>query len=190
MYDNPLLLLVDGLFTFYIIALILRGVLSAVSADFYNPISQLVFKLTEPALSILRKFIPVAGRWDLTSWIFAWLLSVIEIWLASVIQGHSFSLPQAAFTGVVTFSLLLIKFYIAAILVLAIGSWFISGAQALSHPLFSLLFAVTEPLLAPCRRVLPSFGVLDLSPLAALFVLYFLMSVIRYIATAVAVAVF
>ncbi len=188
--DNPLLFLVDNLFTFYIIALILRGILSLASADFYNPVSQFVFKLTEPPLSILRKFIPVAGRWDMSCWVFAWLLGVAETWLISVILGYAFSPPQAAFAAVVTLSLLVIRIYIFAIFALAISSWFVSGRQALSHPAISLLFAVTEPALAPFRRIMPSLGVIDISPLAAIFALYFLMSVIRHIAAWVAVVVF
>ena len=37
------------------------------------------------------------------------------------------------------------------------------------HPIVSILRAVTEPLLAPIRRVLPDMGGLDLSPLVLLF---------------------
>jgi YggT family protein len=38
-------------------------------------------------------------------------------------------------------------------------------------PLKQLLWSLTEPLLAPLRRVLPTVGMFDLSPMAALFLL-------------------
>ena len=188
--NNPLLFLVDGLLTFYVFVLIARGALAAVSADFYNPISQVVFKLTEPVLAAPRKFIPSIGRWDLTCWVFAWLVSALEIISIAFIQGYGFSFLGAAFGGIISFGLSLAKFYIATIFVLAISSWFVSGAQALTHPLFSLLFAITEPVLSPVRRILPTLGMLDLSPLVAIFILYFLMKVIRSIAVTISPIIF
>jgi YggT family protein len=42
-------------------------------------------------------------------------------------------------------------------------------------------FAVTEPVLAPIRRILPSFGGFDLSPLVAILLLGFIQNlIIRY----------
>jgi YggT family protein len=38
-------------------------------------------------------------------------------------------------------------------------------------PLYQLLFRVTEPIIEPIRRVLPSTGMMDLSPMAAIIVL-------------------
>ena len=56
----------------------------------------------------------------------------------------------------------------AAIIIRALLSWFsISGAQ----PVFRLLVEITEPVLAPIRRVLPTAGMLDFSPLVALLLI-------------------
>ena len=55
-----------------------------------------------------------------------------------------------------------------AIIIRALLSWFsISGAQ----PVFRLLIEITEPVLAPIRRVLPTAGMLDFSPLVALLLI-------------------
>ena len=40
-----------------------------------------------------------------------------------------------------------------------------------SSPLYQLLFRVTEPIIEPIRRVLPSTGMMDLSPMAAIIML-------------------
>ena len=55
-----------------------------------------------------------------------------------------------------------------AIIIRALLSWFsISGAQ----PVLRLLVEITEPVLAPIRRVLPTAGMLDFSPLVALLLI-------------------
>lgn len=41
-------------------------------------------------------------------------------------------------------------------------------------PLYQMLFRVTEPIIEPIRRILPQSNMIDLSPMAAIFVLIFL----------------
>lgn len=55
-----------------------------------------------------------------------------------------------------------------AIVIRAILSWF----PAMSHnALTAFLFQITEPILAPLRRIIPRPGMIDLSPLAAIIIL-------------------
>lgn len=55
-----------------------------------------------------------------------------------------------------------------AIIIRALMSWFVpQGSTSLSR----ILVEVTEPVLGPIRRVLPSFGGFDLSPIIAIVVL-------------------
>lgn len=49
-----------------------------------------------------------------------------------------------------------------------IFSWFI---QDPGHMLMKLLIDLTEPILKPLRRALPRFGVFDISPIVALFLI-------------------
>jgi YggT family protein len=58
-----------------------------------------------------------------------------------------------------------------AILVRVILSWFPVDPR---NPIVRVVFDVSEPILAPFRRVLPRIGMFDLSPLAALLVISFL----------------
>ena len=61
-----------------------------------------------------------------------------------------------------------------AIIIRALLSWFsIGGAQ----PVLRLLVEITEPVLAPIRRVLPMAGMLDFSPLVALLLIQVLRSI-------------
>jgi YggT family protein len=58
-----------------------------------------------------------------------------------------------------------------AILIRILLSWFPVDP---SNPIIRVLFEITEPILAPFRRVIPRIGMFDLSPLAALLVIQFL----------------
>lgn len=60
----------------------------------------------------------------------------------------------------------LLDLYSLVVFAAVIVSWFQLPPH---HPIVSILRAVTEPLLAPIRQILPEMGGLDLSPLVLLF---------------------
>jgi YggT family protein len=72
---------------------------------------------------------------------------------------------------VVQFLGLLLQIFWLAILVRVILSWFPVDP---SNPIIRIVWEITEPILAPFRRVLPRIGMFDLSPLAAFLVISFL----------------
>ena len=43
-----------------------------------------------------------------------------------------------------------------------------------SNPIFVVIHEITEPILAPIRAIMPRFGMIDLSPMVASFLLIFL----------------
>ena len=61
-----------------------------------------------------------------------------------------------------------------ALLARVLSSWFNIGQTSPFYPIIKLIFQVTEPILAPIRRVLPRLGMLDLSPMVALILLSFI----------------
>jgi YggT family protein len=64
---------------------------------------------------------------------------------------------------------LLLNLYVLALLGRVILSWFPMNPGSAMVGVYSFLYSVTEPLLGPVRRMLPSFGGLDLSPLIVIF---------------------
>ena len=73
---------------------------------------------------------------------------------------------------------LLVRFvnYLSLALIIALFgrvllSWFQVGPQSPLYPVVAIIYQVTEPILAPIRRVLPRFGMLDFSPMVALLIL-------------------
>ncbi len=69
----------------------------------------------------------------------------------------------------------MIQGLIFAIFIRAIITWFPIDR---SGPLLRGLDAVTEPVLGPLRRLIPRIGMVDITPMIAILVLYALLSVI------------
>lgn len=161
--------LVDILISLYVLAFMLRLLLQLVRADFYNPLCQALIKITNPVLKPLRRFIPGFRGMDVAALVVMFLLEVFKI---VVIYGLLAGLSLNA-GGVILFSLralflLLLQIYFWAILIQAILSWVNPGTY---NPLTSLLWSLTEPVLRPARRLIPSMGGIDFSPLVVLIVI-------------------
>ena len=50
-----------------------------------------------------------------------------------------------------------------------------------TNPIASVIYQVTEPILAPLRRVLPRVGMLDFSPMVAIFIIIIVQRVFVYL---------
>ncbi|NLO11949.1 MAG: YggT family protein [Candidatus Cloacimonetes bacterium] len=68
---------------------------------------------------------------------------------------------------IIIFAMRLIQVYSYLILIRVIMSWVISDPY---NKIYYFLVSITEPLLAPIRKLLPAMG-LDLSPIIAFFLL-------------------
>lgn len=78
---------------------------------------------------------------------------------------------------------MLINWYTYIIFAAVIMGWLlafnvVNGRNPMVQQIWYLLNAVTEPVLAPIRRMLPNFGAIDVSPIVLLFGLLFIQSVI------------
>lgn len=58
-----------------------------------------------------------------------------------------------------------------AIFARALISWFPIGRN---NPLVAIIYQITEPVLAPLRRVIPRIGMIDITPIVAIFLLQFI----------------
>ncbi len=70
----------------------------------------------------------------------------------------------------------IINALIILIVVSSILSWFQPDPR---NPVVRLVNAIVEPLLHPLRAVLPAMGPLDLSPMAAMAILWLLQNLLR-----------
>jgi YggT family protein len=63
----------------------------------------------------------------------------------------------------------LLTLYLLAVFGRIILSWFPVTPGSFMASVFTFLYAITEPVLGPLRRVIPRIGMLDLSPLVVVF---------------------
>lgn len=169
---NALTYLVGTLIDLYVASVLLRLLLQWVRADFYNPLSQLLIRLTNPALVPLRRIIPSIGRLDTASVVLMLALEFIGVWLAGKIGSSAMEWQQIIAFSVIKLLMTLLMTYFFLIIVAVILSWL---GQGLRHPFIPLVFQLTEPVLRPIRRVIPPIAGIDLSPLFALIAIRFLM---------------
>ncbi|EAR21366.1 YggT family protein [Nitrococcus mobilis] len=163
--SNPVAFLIDTLFSLYILVVMLRFLLQWVRADFYNPISQFLVQITQPALKPLRRVIPGFAGIDLSSVVLMVLLQMVSLALIMVIYGVTPKLSYLIIRTPAELLSMLLNLYLMAIIVQAVLSWVQPDTY---HPAMLLLYSLTEPVLRPFRQVVPVIGGIDLSPLAAL----------------------
>ncbi len=157
------LYLVQTVIGLYLLIMLMRFVLQLVLADFYNPISQFLVKATNPIVVPLRRILPARGRFDAASLVLAILIQLLGIIVILAMNG--LGLPGVSLLiawSVVAVAGLLVKIYFFALLGMIILSWIAPGS---ANPAAYLMYQITEPVMAPFRRVLPAMGGLDFSPI-------------------------
>ena len=82
--SDPIVFLVEILFSLYIMVVMLRFLFQLVRADFNNPISQFIVTLTNPLLRPLRRIIPSVGKIDMSSIVLMLLLQYLSLSLITL----------------------------------------------------------------------------------------------------------
>ncbi|OUS32686.1 hypothetical protein A9Q98_01110 [Thalassotalea sp. 42_200_T64] len=159
--------LLNFVFDAYLMLLVLRVWLQAVRADFYNPFSQFVVKVTNPAVIPFRRMIPGLKGVDMATLLVAFLVACIKYWSLSMIGGQTIDI-----LSLLLISLLFVfkqsgTLLFVVMLVMALMSWVVQSRS----PAQMVFYQLTEPFLRPIRRVMPNFGGLDLSVLVAFVLL-------------------
>ncbi|BAU56423.1 integral membrane protein YggT [Halorhodospira halochloris] len=169
-FTDPLIFLIGTAFYLYILAVMLRFLLQAVRADFFNPISQFLVRATSPTLNPLRRVIPSVYGIDLAAIVLMLALQVAAISIVSWLYfGQQPAMMPLLLESISRILGLLLNLYTILILVGVIISWVNPTA---SHPGLNLLYQLTNPVLRPIRSLLPDMGGLDLSPLVALILIH------------------
>lgn len=157
--------LLDVFFGLFIGAVMLRLFLQWARADFYNPLSQAIVKVTNPVLRPLRRYIPPLGRIDTASVLLIVGLQMLAVWLKVTLVGANAGPAAIAVFALAEILSKAIYIFMFAIFVQVIASWVAPGSY---NPALSLIDSITYPLMKPLRAVLPPLGGLDLTPMLAL----------------------
>ena len=168
---SSLSFLIQTLGGLYIMAVLIRFLLQLVRADFYNPISQAIVKVTAPLLNPLRKVIPGYAGVDLASLVLALMLQVALLYVLFVLGGYALGVIPFHFvlmSALMKLAIEVLNIYLFSLIIIAIASWV---APASHNPALILLYQLTEPLTSRIRKVIPPLGGLDFSLMVLVIVI-------------------
>ena len=173
---NATYFLISTLFDLYLMVVLLRLWLQLARADFYNPFSQFIVKATHPIVGPMRRVLPAIGSLDTATLVLALLIGILKITVLSLMFGNGVINPVAiAISGVLVVVKEIFSLLFWVLIIRALLSWVSQGY----NPIEMVLQQLTEPFLAPIRKILPPLGGLDLSVLVALIALQFIQLLLK-----------
>ncbi|MCD5992353.1 YggT family protein [Pseudomonas sp. CDFA 602] len=153
----------------YLLIILLRFVLQLVRANFYNPLSQFIVRATQPLLKPLRRIIPSVFGLDMSSLVLAIIVQMVLIALTLLLVFGTTGDPlHLLLWSIISVTALFLKIFFFALIISVILSWVAPGSH---NPGAELVNQICEPALAPFRKIVPSLGGLDISPILAFLVL-------------------
>ena len=161
---NGLVFLINTIADLYVFVLIARIILVWVHADYYNPMTKFVAKLTDWSVQPLKRVLPNIKDLELASLVLIFLIQIVKFFLIGILV---YSLPNIF--GLLLLALaetikLTINVFFYAILMQVILSWF----PYTHSEIYNLLAIITAPIMRPIRRYVHPVHGFDISPIPAL----------------------
>ncbi len=163
--------LISTLFDLAIFVLLMRILLIVLHADYYNPISQVIIKLTKPVIEPLRRLLPNFRRIELASVLVILALEMIKFLLLGLLVVGFPNPVGLTLLAVADALRSLINIFFYAIIIQAIMSWVNTGYS----PIAQILSKMTTPITKPFQRIIPPLGGMDISPIPAMISLQLLL---------------
>jgi len=158
--QNAGVFLIQTMAGFFVVIFLLRTMLIAVGASFYEPVCRFVYQLTNTVITPMRRFIPRWRNIELASLLVALAIILIEWLLFLVLFGAPLGAGGLLLRVPIDLLDWVILIELAAIFGFCILSFF-PAARYDSN--FRLLAQFTDPVVRPFRRLLPPLGGLDFS---------------------------
>lgn len=171
---SALAMLVQVVFGAIATLFLVRLLAEANRADFHNPLSQFVYRYTNPILAPIRRVLPNWRRINLAALFVLLLTFLVERTLICVLDGFLppwLSLLVIALADLLRFVLL---FYLVVIIGWSLLSMFAPDPY---HPLYRLADTIVQPVVRPLRGRL-TVGSIDFSPTVVIIVLLLAMRLI------------
>src|SRR5690606_1917999 len=125
-------------------------------------------RFTSPLVVPLRRFLPAIGRLDTATILVAFIIQFVVVLVLLAIMRRPVPTPVVAMVSVIELAILSLNLFFFATLIRIILSWVAPGNY---NPITALLTTLSEPVLRPFRRIIPSVGGLDISPIFAILLL-------------------
>lgn len=171
--SNAFSFLVDVVISVYAGIILLRILLQLVRANFYNPLSQFIVKVTAPLLNPLRRVVPGWRGLDVAAVLLVLVVVLLDVLALLFIRQRDVPpIPYLLLWTVAKTAAITIRLYVLTILLEVLASWFNPGPYR--NPVIGVIAEVNRPVLDPVRRLMPTREIgIDFSPLIVLLLAYF-----------------
>lgn len=163
---NAFQFILQVFFGIFLFIFMLRFILVLVQADFNNPISQLLFKLTQPIIKPLSKIIPAYYSVDWATLIILFLVKMIETSIVIFIHKQQFYAISTIILSTAELLQLALTIYFFSLIALVIFSWLNPNTY---NPATILIHQISNPILKRIRTLMPPYSGIDFSPMIAMF---------------------
>lgn len=174
--------LIGAVASLAILIFMLRLLLPMFRANFQNPVSQGIMRLTSPVVNPLRRIVPSIGRMDTATVIVLLAIQMGSTALLNLLAGRSTAIGYLMINSILDLLSFAVTLLLIVLIIRIVLSWF---GRDTYNPLVEILYALTEPLLRPVRRLLPPMGGLDISIIPVFIGLTFFIYLIQDIRVAI-----
>ena len=146
--------------------ILLRFICQAMDVNYYNPVTQSIVKFSDYLLVPFNLFNLKSNTYYLLLVLF--IFTFLKLYIPLLSSNENIPINSLA---IISFGYLikdLINIFWYLIIISAIKSWF---NVFVSHPIFSLIDELCEPLYQVVRNLLPTFSGIDFSPIILLLLL-------------------
>ena len=166
--------IVQPLFSLAMFLIAVRFLAQLCGVSGYNPISMTLRRVTNVIVLPLSRLLPSGNRFSPGALVALILLQVVFIALMFTLEGRldAFNVLQALIWAAIGCASLLVNIIFYSVIAMIVVSFL---APQSSNPAVEFIWELTEPVMAPLRRILPPMGGLDFSPI----ILFIALNVIR-----------
>lgn len=166
--------IVQPLFSLAMLLIAVRFLAQLCGVSGYNPVSMTLRRVTNVIVLPLSRLLPSGNRFSPGALVALILTQVVFIALMFTLEGRldSFNVLHALIWAAIGCASLLVNIIFYSVIAMIVVSFL---APQSSNPAVEFIWELTEPVMAPLRRILPPMGGLDFSPI----ILFIALNVIR-----------
>ena len=166
--------IVQPLFSLAMLLIAVRFLAQLCGVSGYNPVSMTLRRVTNVIVLPLSRLLPSGNRFSPGALVALILIQVVFIALMFTLEGRldAFNVLHALIWAAIGCASLLVNIIFYSVIAMIVVSFL---APQSSNPAVEFIWELTEPVMAPLRRILPPMGGLDFSPI----ILFIALNVIR-----------
>jgi YggT family protein len=155
--------LVESILGLYILFLLIRFWMHWTNADFRNPIGHFFVQISNPIILPFRNLISTNRGFGFATLIVAIVLMFVKMYILLILNKTSPAIAGVVVLAMAEIIKTSVYIFLGAMIIRIISSWIMP--QGSYNPVLNIINSLTEPLMAPARRIIPAISGIDLSPI-------------------------